>query len=136
MVESVLAGEWRRAQECLGTAAVCRDNGFHADAVSRAYYAIMHGAKAALAHSIVTNVAAAADVLPDTHDGVINRFGLRLVRAGEVDPMWGAYLRQMHQKRISADYDVTVTLTDSVEAVERATFFLDRMHTLMVGDVH
>lgn len=45
MAEVAAAAEWRRALECLGAAEVCRDNGFYADAVSRAYYAIMHAAK-------------------------------------------------------------------------------------------
>ena len=135
MAQQNLVGEWSRAQECLGAAALCRDNGFHADAVSRAYYAIMHGAKAAIAHCIDTEVAAADDVLPETHEGVINRFGFRLIKDGHVEPEWSAYLTQSHQKRLSADYDVTTTFTeyDSREAVERATSFLDRMRLLLSG---
>lgn len=31
--------EWQRAQEASAAAAVCRDNGYYADAISRAYYA-------------------------------------------------------------------------------------------------
>ncbi|MYC31088.1 MAG: HEPN domain-containing protein [Chloroflexi bacterium] len=135
MVTPILDREWRRAQECLGAASLCRDHGFHADAVSRAYYVIMHAAKAALAYCIATRVEAGEDVLPQSHDGVMNRFGLRLVNSGDVDRIWAAVLREMYQKRILADYDVSTSLTenDSREAVERATSFLTRMQLLWGG---
>lgn len=48
MNRSLVIGEWRRAAEALGAAQSCRRDGFYADAVSRAYYAILHAAKAAL----------------------------------------------------------------------------------------
>lgn len=48
MNRSLVIGEWRRATETLGAAYSCRQDGFYADAVSQAYYAILHAAKAAL----------------------------------------------------------------------------------------
>ena len=40
--------EWRRATESLGAARSCQRDGYYADSISRAYYAILHAAKAAL----------------------------------------------------------------------------------------
>ena len=131
MAESVLAGEWRRAQECLGAANLCRDNGFFSDAVSRSYYAIMHAAKATLVQSIDAN----GESMPRNHGAVANRFGLYLVEAGHVEREWGASLKQSYQRRLRADYHVLTTLTesDAQEAVEQATAFLNRLATLL-GD--
>ena len=133
MAESVLDGEWRRAQECLGAATLCLGYGFYADAVSRSYYAVLHAAKAALVYVIATDLEATTDVLPETHDGVMNRFGLRLVRPRHVERVWATFLAQLSQMRISADYDVMAVFsaTDSREAVERADSFLKRMRTLL-----
>lgn len=40
--------EWNRARESLRAAETLTREGFYADAISRAYYAILHSAKAAL----------------------------------------------------------------------------------------
>ena len=135
MDNSVLDREWRRAQECLGAATLCFDHGFYADAISRSYYAVLHAAKAALSHVIATDEDAAKDVLPETHDGVTNRFGLRLVRSGYVERAWAAYLGQLSQLRFSADYDVMATFSEigSREAVEHSASFLSRMQSLWGG---
>lgn len=137
MAESVLDGEWRRAQECLGAATLCLGNGFYADAVSRSYYSVLHAAKAALLHVSATDLEAATDVLPESHDGVLNRFGLRLVRPGHVERVWAAHLGQLSQLRFLADYDVMTVFseTGSREAVVRADSFLNRMRTLLAGRV-
>jgi predicted nucleotidyltransferase len=49
----------------------------YADAISRAYYAILHAAKAALHIH---------DVVVASHAAVRRMFGLHLVRAGEIEP--------------------------------------------------
>ncbi len=48
MNRALVLGEWKRAAESLGAAESCRRDGYYADSVSRAYYAILHAAKAAL----------------------------------------------------------------------------------------
>lgn len=135
MAESVLDGEWQRAEECLGAATLCLDHGFYADAVSRSYYAVLHAAKAALAYVIATDAAAAEDLLPESHEGVINRFGMRLVRPGHIERMWATFLGQLSQLRFSADYDVMTIISETVsrEAAGRAASFLDRMRSLLGG---
>ena len=48
MKREMVVAEWRRASESLSAAEVLMREGCQADAVSRAYYGIMHAAKAAL----------------------------------------------------------------------------------------
>ena len=115
--------EWRRAQECLGAAEVCRDNGFYADAVSRSYYAIMHAAKAALPPQV--NV--------ESHNGVLNQFSLRLVQERKIEPEWSRYIVLGREARLDADYKVAIVFTraDADDAIDRAAAFLNRIHSLL-----
>ena len=124
MAAAAVAGEWRRAQECLAAARLCRDNGFYADALSRAYYAIMHAAKAALA---------AKDIAPASHKAVQRLFGKELVMENQIEPSWADYIGQGFADRAAADYDVSATFTvdDAQDAVDRAAAFLNRIHTLL-----
>jgi uncharacterized protein (UPF0332 family) len=69
----LVLAEWKRAHQSLGSATVLTREGFYEDTVSRAYYAILHGAKAAL-H--VHDAAAAS------HAGVKRLFSLHLIRSG------------------------------------------------------
>ena len=127
MVGPTLAGEWRRARECLGAAVVCRNNGFHADAVSRASYAILHAAKAVLPDGVAAK----------SHSGLVNQFGLHLVKQGTIEPEWSDCIRDSQDGRRLADYDVTMTFSeiDSLQAVERAASFLARMQSLLGNTV-
>lgn len=128
MVEQVLAGEWRRAQECLGAANLCRENGYYADAVSRAYYAIMHAAKAALRFRGVL-----VSSRRSTHRAIMNQFGLHLVEPGFVESGWSDGIKQGHFERTRADYGVFENFeeVDASEACDRANAFLNRMQSLL-----
>jgi uncharacterized protein len=54
MNRSMVVAEWNRARESLRAAETLTRDGLYADAISRAYYAILHAAKAALrVHDIV-----------------------------------------------------------------------------------
>lgn len=119
-----VSDEWRRAGESLGAALVCRDNGFYADAVSRVYYAIMHGAKAALE---------SRQVHAASHQGVISQFGLHFVRTDLIDREWGIRLSQSFKGRLAADYDATAEFdeTDADQACGRAAAFLDLIRALL-----
>ncbi len=114
----------RRAGECLGAAEVCKDNGFYADAVSRAYYAIMHGAKAALAMR---------QVQVTTHRGIMNQFGLHLVRNGLIETRWAEYISNGLFRRTKADYDPAAVFdaADARESCDRAAAFLNRIRTFI-----
>ena len=107
---------------------MCRDYGFYGDAVSRAYYAIMHSAKAALE---VRHVQVA------THSGLRNQFGLHLVRTGLVEADWGTCITDAFRDRLKADYEATVVFdeADAQEACETAAAFLDRIRLLLPPEV-
>ena len=124
MAAAVVAGEWRRAQECLAAAVLCRDNGLYADAVSRAYYAVMHAAKAALAQR---------DVITTSHRGVQRLFGKDLVMENRIEPVWADYISRGYGERDNADYDVSVIFTaaDAQDACDRAADFLNRIRSLL-----
>ena len=83
--------------------------GCHADAVSRAYYAIMHAAKAAL---FVHGVAATS------HAGVKRMFGLHLVHTERIEPLWSDHLVEGSDERLAADYDVFISYSEPLVSQE------------------
>jgi uncharacterized protein (UPF0332 family) len=76
------------------------------DAVSRAYYAMYHAAKAALA---------TVNVFPKTHEGVVTEFGRKFVLAGTFPKELGKNLADSKAARETYEYSVTAT-TDKTEA--------------------
>ena len=125
MSADVALAEWRRAQAGLGVATSCHRDGYHADAVSRAYYAVMHAAKAALEiHGIAAN----------SHDGVRNRFGKDITMAGLVERHWGAEFRPLYDLRVRADYSAASVFghADAQNAVQRAAAFLNQIRELLL----
>lgn len=118
-------GEWRRAQKALGAAEVLSGEGYAADAVSRAYYAIMHAAKAALfVHDVATS----------SHVGTKRMFGLHLVRTNRIEPEWADHLAEGSDERLTADYDVHSLFSgqQAEREAERARAFLDRVHGYLI----
>ena len=127
MTGAAFRAEWRRAQECLGAARYCQGGGFYADAVSRAYYAVMHAAKAALALH---------NVRPRSHSAVANRFGPEHRKGGVWwKSTWGREFGSLASIRISADYGIARIFSDAdaQDACGRAELFLDRIRPLL-GD--
>ena len=124
MSADVARAEWRRANESLAAALLCLDNGLNADAISRAYYAVMHAAKAALE---------IRDVNADSHQGVRNQFGLHIVRLGLIEPVWGAEIGRLNTLRIVADYNAMsmITESDARDAYGSAEAFMNRVRTLL-----
>jgi uncharacterized protein (UPF0332 family) len=76
MNRDMVFAEWQRATQSLRAAELLASEGFHEDAVSRAYYAILHAAKAAL---FVHDVAATS------HAAVRRLFGQHLINTGEIE---------------------------------------------------
>ena len=116
----MVLAEWLRAYASLQAAENLTEDGLYADAISRAYYAILHAAKAAL-H--VHGVAA------ESHAAVRRMFGLHLVKAGEIEPEWSAYLTAGLDDRLAADYDVETDFSKKEARSEcvRAGDFLERI---------
>ena len=120
--------EWRRAVESMGAARSCQRDGYHADSVSRAYYAILHAAKAALELH---------DVTAESHAGVRRMFGLHLVKTGLVEPEWASAIGDSADERVASDYDASLEFDeqDAREASNRAAAFLNRIRPLLTRSI-
>ena len=113
---------WKWATNALNAAnrdAVSRDP---QNAVSRAYYAMLHAANAALAMK---------SLHAKTHKGTQTLFNKHLVRPGEVDKQRGRDLASGQERRTSADYDVAkdVSEDEAHDQCTRATTFLTEIRT-------
>jgi len=127
MNPTLVRAEWQRARQALGAAEVLRDAGYPADALSRAYYATLHAAKAAL---YVHDVATAS------HAAVRRMFGLHLIQTGAIEDEWASHLGEILDDRLAADYDVEATFTRAEvnEACQQARAFLDRIRTYLLAN--
>ena len=98
------------------------------NAVSRAYYAMMHAANAALAMK---------GLQAKTHKGTQTLFNEQLVQPGEVEKQRGRDLVRGQRRRTSADYDVSrdVSESEAQEQCRGATAFLTeiRAHLRKAG---
>ena len=120
MNRNLVLAEWLRAFASLQAAANLTRDGLYADAISRAYYAILHAAKAGLhVH----------DVAAESHAAVRRMFGLHLIKSGEIEPKGSAYLTAGLDDRLAADYDVETEFSRKEARSEcvRAGEFLDRI---------
>jgi uncharacterized protein len=120
MNRNMVVAESNRARESLRAAETLTRDGLYADAISRAYYAILHGAKAALhVH----------DIAAESHPAVRRMFGLHLVKPGEIEAEWSAYLTESLDDRLAADYDVETYFSKKEARSEwrRAREFLNRI---------
>ncbi len=102
MNRNMILAEWNRARESLRAAETLTRDGLYADAISRAYYSILHAAKAALQ---------VHDIVAESHPAVRRMFGLHLVKPGEIESEWSAYLTESLDDRLAADYDVEISFS-------------------------
>jgi hypothetical protein len=108
MNRDMVLAEWQRATRSLRAAALLASEGFHEDAVSRAYYAILHAAKAALfVHDVATT----------SHAAVRRMFGQHLITTGEIERQWSSHLGESFDDRLAADYDASTFFSN--EEVQR-----------------
>ena len=121
-----IQAEWRRAQKALQAAALLQQNGLSEDAISRAYYATMHAAKAALL---------VHDVVAESHAAVRRLFGQVLVMAEGMEREWAQILARGHDQRGAAEYNVDFEVNE--EAAERlvrdAQRFVERMAAYVIS---
>ena len=122
------AAEWRRAQEGLTATRLCQSNGLYANAISSAYFSVIHGAKAGLELRGVTT---------RTHKGVGGMFSQHIVRTGLIESEWGALIGQLSNLRITAEYDVEATFNepDARSAYEHAEAFLNRIRPIITDAI-
>jgi uncharacterized protein (UPF0332 family) len=121
-----IQAEWREAQKLLQAAEILQQNGLAEDAISRACYALMHAAKAALLMH---------DVIAESHVAVRRLLGQVLVMAEGVEREWAQILARGHDQRGAADDDVDFVVDE--EAADRlaqdAQRFIDRMAVYMMS---
>ena len=115
-----------RAQKALRAARLLLEQGLHEDAVSRAYYAVLHAAKAAL----IT-----VGEQPKSHDGVRVLFGLRLVNSGLVEKEYARILTAEQEDREIGDYETEIEIAPdrAQRRVDDAGRFLERITILLQG---
>ena len=92
-----IAAHIERAHESLKAAQLLLNDDLSSDAVSRAYYACLHVAKAALL---------SIEEAPRTHKGIHNRFWVQFVESGRIPRAVGDVLAYAWKMREQADYDV------------------------------
>jgi len=109
-----------RAEEKLRAANLLLENDMFSDAISEAYYAMFHAAKALLA---------LRSIYPKTHAGVVSQFGLQFVTEGLIEDLYAKSLVKAETKREKADYDIYFEPSEEeAEAiVEDAEKFLVRI---------
>ena len=119
--------EFARAQKSLQAAKILQADGLFEDAVSRAYYAVMHSAKAALL---------VHDKVSESHAAIRRHFGSVLVRNGRIEKEWAAILAREQDRRIAADYDATLSIhaDASLPLVEDADRFVQRIRKYLVEE--
>lgn len=125
MNRNMIVAEWSRAREALRAAEILTRDRCYADAISRAYYAILHAAKATLhVH----------DIAAESHAAVRRMFGLHLVRSGEIEPEWSAYLVESLDDRLAADYDVETVFSreEARSECRRSREFLSRIRRYLL----
>lgn len=119
--------EWRRGRQSLRASELLMQSGYREDAVSRAYYAILHAAKAALFMH---------DVAVASHASVRRMFGLHLVRTGEIEREWGRCLAGVSDDRLTADYNVHTRFTSEETRYEcgQAREFMERIERYLLDN--
>ena len=124
--ENVIA-EWRRGRQSLRASELLMRSGYREDAVSRAYYAILHSAKAAL---FVHEVEGAS------HASVRRMFSLHLVRTGEIEREWARCLAGVSDDRLAADYNVHTRFTSEETRYEcrQAREFMERIERYLLDN--
>lgn len=116
-IQSLLKGYIEKAEEKLRMAETLLKNSGYDDAVSRAYYTAFHAAKAVLLTEGLTT---------ETHQGVVNLFGLHFVKTGKFDKRFGRMLANLKDDRENGDYEIYSAIDKEVaeQAVNEAREFL------------
>jgi uncharacterized protein (UPF0332 family) len=101
---SIAKTHLEKALERLRVAEKLFRDGDYEDAVSRAYYAMYHAARAALS---------TVNVFPKTHEGVVSEFGRKFVLTGVFPKELGKNLADAKAARETYEYSVTATVGKS-----------------------
>ncbi|MFO7870668.1 MAG: HEPN domain-containing protein [Kiritimatiellia bacterium] len=121
--------ETARAAKALRAATTLLEAELFEDAVSRAYYAVLHSAKAALA---------VRDISADTHKAVRRLFGLHVVEAGLVETEFAKILAAEQEDRELGDYEIDVEIGKerATRRVQDAEKFVQRIKKYLNSMTH
>jgi uncharacterized protein (UPF0332 family) len=116
--------ELARANRSLMAAKALLENHLYEDCVSRAYYAVLHAAKAALSIE---------GIYPQSHRGVRRLFSLHLVRAGKIEKEFAKILTAEQEDREIGDYDIHTEIEPdrAAKRVEDAERFVQRIENYL-----
>ena len=119
-ISEYIRQELKKAEQALKAAQNLLADGLYDDAVSRAYYAVFHSARAALKIEGVET---------RSHKGLVSQFALHMVKTGEVDEEYGDILRQAKEDRETGDCEPFVTFgsDEATQLVGSADRFLAKM---------
>ena len=122
-----IASELKRGDHALTSARLLLAAGEHADAVSRAYYAAFHYARALLLTS---------GEEPRTHGGVDRLVQRDFVSTGKLDPDVALRFSRLQKYRQDADYAAEYVFTGKATAgeVESAEIFTDAVSKALAAD--
>jgi len=112
--------ELKRAKKALRAAQTLRDEKLYEDCVSRAYYAALHAAKAALA---------TMGLDASSHEGVRRMFGLHLVKNGSIEKEFALIFTAEKEDLEIGDYDVGIAIEKerAIQRVAEAERFVKRI---------
>lgn len=116
--------EMARARTELEAARMLHEKGFSFKAVSSAYYAIYHAAKALL---LIKGVD------PKSHEGVERMFSLYYIKTKEFDLAAGKAIGRLMKMREEADYfpEIPFAPEESKEAISLASGFVERARSFL-----
>jgi uncharacterized protein (UPF0332 family) len=122
-----VAIEIARADRAMRSARILLGSGEPADAVSRAYYAALHYARALLLTE---------GTEPQTHRGVLRLLSRDFVRTGRLPAGEAAALSKLEKQRLEADYSAELVFTNEEAALElqAAESFIDAAMALLRRD--
>jgi len=115
-----------RAAKLIEAAEQLRTSGFHADSVSRSYYAMFHAATAVLLRLGIERT---------SHKAVLAAFGEHVAKPGLLDVKLHSYLREAFEARNESDY-LPLPSEDEAEAerfIRASREFLKAAHRLLAS---
>ena len=119
-----LVAEYLASSEArLRAARILLDAQQWADAVSRAYYAVLDAATACLVQR---------DILPKSHEGTMTLFSQHYVKPGVVEARFADIFKRIRKARLEADYrhEQTLTREDAERACMQAAEFVAMAKTV------
>jgi len=113
-----------RAEKALRSAKILEEDGELEDAVSRAYYAMFHAARAILFSK---------GVKAKTHRGTISLFGEKIVKEGVLRREFADMLRKALDLRQKSDYELYAELNEELveEVIKNAGKFVEKIKELL-----